>query len=279
MGELVRRGHAVFAGSRGGAALPGAHGLQLDVTDFGSVLRAFGEADPDAVIHPVGIIQEAGGQTFQEVHVAGTRHVLAAAPRRARYLHMSALGADRASASRYSATKGEAERLVRESGLEWTIFRPSLIFGVGDDFFGRVLRDLVTAAPVVPQIGDGSFPFRPVSIGDVALAFAGALERPQTAGQTYTLTGPEEYTFRELLDQEQAALGQQRPTFPVPLALMNLAVPLMQLLPHPPITREQYAMLRAGNTAPNEPARSVFNLPMHRLPDHLPQIVRTTRED
>ncbi|WP_034383433.1 complex I NDUFA9 subunit family protein [Deinococcus sp. YIM 77859] len=272
--ELVERGHTVYAGSRGGEALPGARGITLDVTDPGSVLRAVGEAEPDAVIHLVGIIEETGSQTFQRVHVEGTRHVLAATPRGARFLHMSALGADEASASRYSATKGQAERLVHDSGLEWTIFRPSLIFGVGDDFFGRVLRDLVTAAPVVPMIGDGSFPFRPVSVEDVALAFAGALEKPETAGQTYALTGPEEYTFRELLEQEQRALGQKRPIVPVPLALMNVAVPLMQVLPHPPITRDQYVMLKAGNTAPNEPARTVFGLPMHRLRDRLPEILR-----
>lgn len=276
--ELVRRGHTVFAGSRSGEGLPGARGLQLDVTEPGSVLRAVGEASPDAVIHLVGIIQEGGGPTFQEVHVEGTRHVLAATPRTARYLHMSALGADEQSRSRYSATKGEAERRVRESRLAWTIFRPSLIFGLGDDFFGRVLRELVTAAPIVPQIGDGSFPFRPVSVEDVALAFAGALTRPETVGQTYALTGPEEYTFRELLDQEQSALGQRKPILPVPLALMNLAVPLMQLLPHPPITRDQYAMLKEGNTAPNEPARTVFDLPMRRLPERLPEIVGARRK-
>ncbi|TDE87681.1 complex I NDUFA9 subunit family protein [Deinococcus sp. S9] len=272
--ELVSRGHTVFAGSRSGGALPGATGLRLDVTDPGSVLRAVGEADPEAVVHLVGIIQEEGTQTFRRVHVEGTRNVLAATPRQARYLHMSALGADEASASRYSASKGEAERLVRESGRAWTIFRPSLIFGVGDDFFGRVLRELVTAAPIVPQIGDGHFPFRPVSVEDVALAFAGALERPETAGHTYALTGPEEFTFRALLEEEQAALGQRRPIVPVPLALMNLAVPLMQLLPHPPITRDQYLMLKAGNTAPNEPARTVFGLPMHRLRERLPEILR-----
>lgn len=272
--ELVNRGYTVFAGSRSGESLPGTTGLRLDVTDPGSVLRGMGEADPKAVIHLVGIIREEGGQTFRRVHVEGTRNVLAATPRQARYLHMSALGADEASASRYSASKGEAERLVRESDLGWTIFRPSLIFGVGDDFFGRVLRELVTAAPIVPQIGDGRFPFRPVSVEDVALAFAGALEKPETVGQTYALTGPEEFTFRELLEEEQAALGQRRPIVPVPLTLMNLAVPLMQLLPHPPITRDQYVMLKAGNTAPNEPARTVFGLPMHRLRDRLPDILR-----
>ena len=195
-------------------------------------------------------------------------------PQPIRYLHMSALGADILSESEYSATKGEAEGLVRISRLPWTIFRPSLIFGVGDDFFGRVLKELVTTAPIVPQIGNGSFPFRPVSIEDVTKAFAEALVRPETIGQTYDLTGPEEFTFRQLLDAEQAALGQSKRVVPVPLALMDRLVPLMNLLPKPPITRDQYAMLKAGNTAPNGPAQRAFGLPMLRLRDRLPQIVR-----
>lgn len=275
--ELLGRGHTVYAGSRRGEAPPGAHGVELDVTDAGSVLRAVGEASPEAVIHLVGIIAEQGTQTFTRVHLEGTRHVLAATPRQARYLHMSALGAREDSASGYSRSKAQAERLVRESGLSWTIFQPSLIFGVGDDFFGRVLRELVSTAPVVPMIGDGSFPFRPVSVQDVARAFAGALEQPETVGQTYTLTGPEEFTFRQLLEMELAALGRRKPIVPVPLALMNLMVPAMQVLPKPPITRDQYAMLKEGNTAPNEPARSTFGLPMLRLEDHLPGIVAGAR--
>ncbi|WP_102128587.1 complex I NDUFA9 subunit family protein [Deinococcus planocerae] len=271
--ELVSRGHTVVAGSRRGTALPGTQGVTLDVTDPGAVLRVFGEANPDAVIHLVGIIQEAGAQTFERVHFEGTRNVLAATPRGARYVQMSALGAREDSGSRYSSTKGRAERLVRESGLAFTIFRPSLIFGPGDDFFGRVLRELVSTAPIVPQIGDGRFPFRPVSVEDVARAFAGALERPETVGQTYDLTGPEEFTFRQLLELELSALGKKKPIVPVPLALMDLAVPAMQVLPKPPITRDQYAMLKEGNTAPNEPARTVFDLPMLRLEDKLPGIV------
>lgn len=275
--ELLRQGHTVFAGSRRGEAVGAAQGLKLDVTDAASALRAVQQAQPDAVIHLVGIITQTKDQTFQAAHVEGTRHILAATPRGARYLHMSALGADPASKSRYSATKGEAEALVRASGLNWTIFQPSLIFGPGDDFFGRVLKELVTTAPIVPQIGDGKFPFRPVSIADVAQAFVGALTRPATMGQTYALTGPEEFTFRQLLDEEQRALGQNKPVVPVPLPLMNLAVPLMGVLPKPPITTDQYAMLKAGNTAPNEPARTTFGLPMHRLQDALPGIVKGSR--
>lgn len=271
--ELIHRGHQVWAGSRRGEAGPGVHGVTLDVADPGSVQRAVGLADPEVVVHLVGIIAQKGEQTFERVHVEGTRHVLAATPRGARYVHMSALGAREDSASRYSSSKARAEALVRASGLRWTIFQPSLIFGPGDDFFGRVLRELVSAGPVVPQIGDGSFPFRPVSVQDVAQAFAGAAGSEVGTGQTFALTGPEEFTFRQLLTLELQALGKRKPVLPVPLALMNLAVPLMQLLPQPPITRDQYAMLKEGNTAPNEPARTVFALPMLRLQEQLPGIV------
>ncbi|THF88233.1 NAD-dependent epimerase/dehydratase family protein [Deinococcus sp. KSM4-11] len=270
---LQEAGHQVWAGSRDGRPVASAHPLKLDVTDPGSVQRAVGQADPDAVVHLVGIIVEKGDQTFERVHVEGTRNVLAAVPRGGRYVHMSALGADPQSASGYSATKGRAEALVRSSGLPYTIFRPSLIFGPGDDFFGRVLRELVSTGPVVPQIGDGSFPFRPVSVQDVAAAFASAVASDASAGQTYALTGPDEFTFRQLLELELGALGKSKPIVPVPLALMNLAVPLMQVLPNPPITKDQYAMLKEGNTAPNEPARTVFALPMRHLADDLPGLL------
>ncbi|MFC4452652.1 complex I NDUFA9 subunit family protein [Deinococcus sonorensis] len=275
--QLRQQGHDVRAASRQGQPVEGAPGVAMDVTDLGSVQRGFGMAfpgaEPEAVMHLVGIIVEKGAQTFQTVHVDATRHVLASTPRGARYLHMSALGADPASPSGYSRSKGEAEQLVQGSGLAATIFRPSLIFGPGDDFFGRVLKQLVSLPPLVPQIGNGQFPFRPVGILDVVTAFAGALQRPETAGQTYALTGPQEYTFSQLLELELSALGKRKLIVPVPLPLMDLLVPVMQVLPSPPITRDQYLMLKAGNSAPNEPARTVFQLPMQRLEDALPGIV------
>ena len=279
--KLSEHGQTVFAVSRQGQDVATAKGIAADVTDLGSVQRAVGEAHAagaiGAVVNLVGIITEKGTQTFQAVHVDATRNVLASTPRDARYLHMSALGADPASPSGYSRSKGEAENLVRQSGLAWSIFRPSLIFGLGDDFFGNTLKQLVSLPPVVPQIGDGLFPFRPVSIADVATAFAEALSLPQAVSQTYTLTGPQEYTFRQLLELELEAVGKDKPIIPIPLFLMNLAVPLMGLLPNPPITKDQYLMLKAGNTGDPEPARTALNLPMQRLEDHLSEIVRASR--
>src|SRR5690606_19864432 len=112
-------------------------------------------------------------------------------------------------------SKAAAEAIVRDSGLAWTVLRPSLVFGPGDDFFGRVLADLVRRPPLIPQVGDGRFPFRPVWVGDVVRAFGGALERPATVGRTYEVVGPTEYTFRELLELVRGALGLRKPIVPV----------------------------------------------------------------
>jgi uncharacterized protein YbjT (DUF2867 family) len=285
VGVLADAGHEVTVVSRHGEASRAASGKDVgvdrraryargDVSSGDGLVEAM--RGHDAVIHLVGIIAEKGRQTFAAVHVGGTSKVIEAAQQAGvrRYLHMSALGADPASRSGYARSKGEAEAVVRSSGLDYTIFRPSLVFGPGDDFFGRVLRNLVSQAPIVPVIGAGEFPFRPVWVGDVARAFLGALEDPSTAGKIFDVTGPREYTFRELLQLELKALGKRKPLVGVPIALMNAAVPLMNLLPNPPITRDQYAMLLAGNTADPEPARRALKLELRPLEGELPGILK-----
>ena len=281
---LLEGGHAVTAVSRNGAKSSTASGKDLGTitgvkyvaADIGSgagVLDAMRGCD--AVVNLVGIIAQRGEQTFQRVHVDGTRHLIEAAESLGikRFVQMSALGAAAGAASRYSATKFEAEELLRKSDLEWTIFRPSLIFGVGDDFFGRVLKNLV-ATPIVPQIGDGLFPFRPVWVGDVAQCFAQALSNPATIGQTYDLVGPKEYTFRQLLDLEMDTLGSRKPVVPAPIFLMDIAVPLMQVLgPLAPITSDQYAMLKAGNTADPAKMQQTFRLEGRSLEAELPKVL------
>jgi len=274
--ELAQHGHDVTVGSRSGESVADVRGVSLDVTSAASVQAAVESVRPDAVVHLVGIIAEAGAQTFQRVHVDGTRHVLAALPDGTRVLHMSALGARHDAASAYARSKARAEALVQERGLPWTVFRPSLIFGPGDDFFGRVLRGLVLTGPVVPVIGDGSFPFRPVSVQDVAQAFARALQDENgTVGRVFELTGPVEYRFDELLRLELQALGKRKPFVRVPLWLMRAVVPLMQVLPRPPITRDQFAMLVEGNTADPAPARDALGLRMRRLDEDLPALLRS----
>ncbi len=285
--ELLERGHEVTAISRSGAKSSTASGKNLatfdgvkyigaDVATGRNLETAF--AGADAVVHLVGIISEHKDQTFANVHVGGTKNVLEAAKKAGvkRYLHMSALGAAANAMSGYSSSKFAAEELVRASGLEYTIFRPSLIFGQGDDFFGRVLKNLVSSAPIVPQIGDGSFPFRPVWVGDVAACFAQALDIPQTIGQNYDLVGSQEFSFKELLHLEMKALGIKKPIIPAPIFFMDIAVPLMQILGSlAPITTHQYAMLKAGNTADPSKMNATFKLENKSLETELPKLLKS----
>jgi uncharacterized protein YbjT (DUF2867 family) len=246
---LLERGHTPLVLSRKPMDLPpGAVWLQGDIVREVPDLRG-----AEAAIYLAGIIRE-GPQTFRAVHVEGVRNLVEGMRRAGvgRLLHMSALGARRGTGSRYYETKAEGEEVVRQSGLSWIIFRPSLIFGPGDEFFGRVLKNLVCGPlPFVPLIGDGRFPFRPVYVGDVALAFVEALERGVLG--TYDLVGPREYTFRELLERVRETVGRKKPFLPIPLGLMDLLVPLMSLLPFAPLTKDQYVMLKGGNTAPLSP--------------------------
>ncbi len=276
--HLVRRlladGHEVVGLSReGGAPRDGLTWLEGDVVSgagLGEAVRGV-----DGVIHLVGIIRERGSQTFERVHVEGTRNVLAAAGEAGvgRYLHMSALGADRASASGYARTKARAEELVRDSGLAWTIFRPDMILGVGDDFFSHKLRDLVTKPPVVPVVGSGDFPFRPITARDLAEAFSKALRTPAAVQRTFDLVGPREYTLRELQAMVKGALGVRKPLVGVPLPLMRLGTALFSLLPDPPITRDELEMLLAASPSDPSPAVEALGLELQPIEDHLAEVL------
>ncbi|MDD2308896.1 MAG: complex I NDUFA9 subunit family protein [Desulfuromonadaceae bacterium] len=210
----------------------------------------------DAVINLVGIIREfpARGVTFEKLHVQATSNLLAAAAGNGikRYLQMSALGARPAAVSAYHQTKWRAEGLVRGSGLEWTIFRPSLIFGPHDAFINMLAAQL-RLAPVMPVIGSGSYRLQPIHADDVARCFALALEMPGSIGQAYELCGVDRVSYEALLDMIAAALGRSRPFKPhLPLGMMKLIIPLMQKIPQFPITMDQLQMLLEENICGGE---------------------------
>jgi uncharacterized protein YbjT (DUF2867 family) len=222
--ELLSRGHAVralardrvkarrvFAGIEERLTIVGG-----DVTDakaLGDLVRG-----ADAAIHLVGILREApGGQSFQKCHVNATEATLeaCAAAGVKRYLHMSALGVCSEGVSKYQKTKWEAERLVHASNLDWTIFRPGLIHGEGGEFIQMAAQWCRGKGPmgVLPYFTrweeDLSVPLgpskevapvvAPVSVDDVAAAFAGALVEPKSIGETYNLVGSEKLSWPEML--------------------------------------------------------------------------------
>lgn len=223
-----------------------------------------GMASCDAVIHLVGIIRErpGAGMTFERVHTDGTRNVLeaAAAAGIRRYVHMSALGTRAGAASRYHRSKWAAEETVRASGLDWTIFRPSIIYGRGDGFM-TMLAPMVRRMPVVPVIGSGRQRLQPVPVEQVAASFGRALDLPATIERTYEAGGPEPVTMIELLDLIGRALGRRHVRkVHVPVAVMTPLARLLHPLPGFPITPDQLLMLGEDSVCDPRPFFETFTL-------------------
>lgn len=256
--RLLNQGHEVVALVRNFAKLP-----PWVTADFqpvqGNLLRPEtyqgALAGCEAVIHLVGIIREAPreGQTFWRVHVEGTTLLLEAAKAAGveRFLHMSANGVGPHMPTRYSLTKYEAERRVQESGLHWTIFRPSIVFGP-EDAFVNLLRQMFRRFHLVPYFGDGSYLFSPVSVDTVAEAFVRALQTPETEGKILPLCGPEVYPYRELLRLIGESTGTWFLLFPFPVPPVRLAARLLGRLPWFPLSEESLEMLLAGNTCDSD---------------------------
>ncbi|HZV82785.1 MAG TPA: complex I NDUFA9 subunit family protein [Geobacteraceae bacterium] len=245
--ELLARGHQLrlLVHSARPSAETGIEYFPGDVTDAQSCRE--GANGCDAVINLVGIIREFPGRkvTFNRLHVEATANMLAAARHNGvgRYLQMSALGSRPGAVSGYHRSKYSAEELVTASGLDYTIFRPSLIFGPGDAFV-TMLAGYIRSFATVPVIGDGAYRLQPIAAADVARCFALALEMPATSGQVYTLCGRDRLTYLELVDAIGRAMGK---SFVLkiknPLSLMKLVTPLLEGFSFFPLTTDQITML------------------------------------
>src|SRR6058998_3097644 len=248
-------------------------GSERDLRGLGAIERIEGDimsresldqgmAGCDAVIHLVGIIREhpSIGATFERVHPQGTINVLeaAAAVGTRRYVHMSALGTRAGARSRYHRTKWAAEEAVRSSGLAWTIFRPSIIYGHGDGFVTMLAR-MLRRLPVVPVIGSGRARLQPVPVELVAEAFARSVRMATTEKHAFDVAGCDAVTMLELLDIVGAAVGRRRVRkVHVPLGAMRPLARLLHRLPGFPVTPDQLRMLEEDNTGDAKPFLSTF---------------------
>jgi uncharacterized protein YbjT (DUF2867 family) len=223
-----------------------------------------GMAGCDTVVHLVGIIREqpATLSTFERVHTQGTLNVLDAAAETGvrRYLHMSALGSRANARSRYHQSKWAAEEAVRSSPIPWTIFRPSIIYGRGDQFV-NLLAGFVDRYPFVPVIGGGRQRLQPIPVEQVAEGFARAVTLASTAKQTYEVVGPDAVTMLQLLDLIGIARGRARVRkLHVPLGVMGPLARLLHRLPGFPITPDQLLMLEEDNVGDPQPFATTFGL-------------------
>ncbi len=257
---LIREGHEVVVFSRRIPRLrKGVQSVQGSILDFERLRMAL--AGCDAAIHLVGIISEIGDQTFERMHVEATITMVDALQGSGiqRLVHMSALGARPDAPARYHRSKAAAEALVRSSGLDWTIFRPSLVYGQGDAFvnlFDRISR----WSPIVPVMGPGTNLLQPVAVEIVAEAFATALKSTSSIGQTIDLCGPERLSFRAVLRRILAARSRSRWVVSVPWPVARLQARMMEwvfpalLGRASPLNRDQLLMLHEDNVGDPAPA-------------------------
>jgi uncharacterized protein YbjT (DUF2867 family) len=217
--------------------------IQADVLDDISIGDAI--AGADVVINLVGILTETARQTYGAIHVGGARRVALAAHRHGvmRMIHISALGTSPASPAISDQTKAEGERAVVAVFPQATIVRPSLVFGEDDHFFTRFAA-MIRRSPVLPLIGGGTTKFQPVFVGDMAAGLSELLNRSETAGKTYEFGGTQVYSLKVLLELLLTALNRQRVLIPIPFALAEMQAGLLELLPNPPLTRDQVRLLK-----------------------------------
>ncbi|WP_028770484.1 complex I NDUFA9 subunit family protein [Silanimonas lenta] len=277
LARLAAEGHALTVLSRN----PHAHldrllppGTQVacgDVYDPEFLKARF--QGQDAVVNLVGILNERGdnGRGFQRAHVGLTKLVVAACQLAGvcRLLQMSSLNAGRGE-SFYLKSRGEAEAVVKASGLDWTIFQPSVIFGPGDGFFCRFAA-LLKLSPVLPLARAGTR-FAPVFVGDVAEAMRRSLHDRRTVGQVYELYGPEVFTLGELVRLTARQLGLTRLVLPLPDALGRLQGLLFDFVPGKPFSSDNYRSLKLDSVGAIDGLHQL-GIPPTRIGQQLPAIL------
>ncbi len=219
-------------------------------------------AGVERVVHLVGIIQEAPGATFKSVHVDGTRNLLDAAKKAGvrHFFYQSALGTRAGAKSEYHRTKWEAEELVRASGIPYTILRPSLIYGPGDQFTIR-LSEMLKHSPILPVIGTGKSKIQPIYIDDVVSCIVKAMTCDSCLNDIYEIGGPEQLTYEEVTRAIAAAMGISRPAIHVPLFFMKSAARAFEtVLSKPPLTSDQLVMLQEDNVCSMRDIREAFGI-------------------
>jgi len=223
--------------------------------------------DVDAIIHLVGIIAEVKrkGQTFQRIHVEGTRNIVDEAKRAGfdgRFIYMSAIGAALNAPAEYSRTKYQAERIVIGSECPYTIFRPSLVIGPDGEFIAQ-MKDLVLHnGPVIPVPGSGFNLFQPVWVDDLVQCVVKSLVMGETINQIYEIGGATQLSFNELIRGIAKSLGKpKKPLLHAPIPLLYAAAAIMEkILPKPPVTRDQLKNLALDNITLSQDIKELFGV-------------------
>lgn len=234
----------------------------------------------DAVVHLAAVAIERNGDTYESANAEATRAVVAAATaaKVRRIVHMSQNGSDSASPHRFLRSKGVAQDVVTSSALEWTVLRPSVIFGQ-EDAFVNVLARLVRLTPfILPLPANGATRFQPIAVDDVASVVAKALADDTTRAGIFPLGGPTELTLRQIAERVLITLNTHRLILAVPTAAIRpFVAALWHLVPKPPVTAELLDTLALDNTVPDNTLMTVFGInPTPFAPEELLYLRRVT---
>jgi len=290
--ELIDGGHRVVALVRDDAS-GGRILRRLDAARRGAVeLRRGDVTRPDtlpaalegidAIVHLVAIARDRnGGADLRSVNTEGTRNVVEAARTAGvrRLVHQGALGVRDDPSLQYASSKAKAEALVAVSGLDWTILKPSLMWGPRDGFF-NIVADLVRVSPgVVPVPGDGNARFQPLAIADMARIVRATLERPETIGGRYELGGPRYWTYREITGEVLRGMGRRRAIVPMPLPIIRLIAAAAEAVRLPfPVATDQLRQLRLDNIGPLDGVERAFGFAPRPMEGQLGYLQRRTRD-
>ncbi|MDD4051742.1 MAG: complex I NDUFA9 subunit family protein [candidate division Zixibacteria bacterium] len=225
----------------------------------------------EVVYHLVGLIAETRTKTFQKTVVEGTGHVVAAARKAGvkKIIYLSALGADPDARSAYYRTKFQAERQVVASGLDYTIFRPSIVYGLQDKFI-NMLAGMIRRSPVTPVVGDGQYRLQPVYVEELCAVMARSAREGFTSGRIYEIGGAEPLTYLEILDIIKRILKKKRVTVHIPVFMARWGARVLELFMKPaPLTVDQIAMLAGGSTCDQTIAERDFGVKFSPLENQL----------
>jgi uncharacterized protein YbjT (DUF2867 family) len=253
-GRVVRQLRAtgtrvrIVSRHRGRAEVDGIEQIAADAHDERSVQAAL--AGADAAVNAISLYVEHGGDTFRSVHVEAAGKIARAARQAgiSRFVHLSGIGANRASPSPYIRSRGEGEAAVQTAFPGAVIVRPAVMFAADDAFLTTILR-LLRSLPAYPLFGDGRTRLQPVHADDVAAAIAQILRQSQKPYPVYELAGPRVYSYEELL-RTIAHIARLRPVLMrIPFGLWGALAGLAERLPQPPLTRNQVELMQIDTTA------------------------------
>ena len=241
---------------------PGVELVQGDVTDKDSIVKAFADGKIDTAVHLVGILAETGKATFKAIHTEGTRNMVEACKQKnvKRFVHISALGTRENARSEYHKTKWDAEEIIRNSGLGYIIFRPSVLFGKEDKFV-NLFASIIKISPFIMIPGNGQNRMQLLYVKDLVRAMTTAITDLKHINKVYELGGAEKLAFDQIIDAICRVLGKTRLKIYVPMFLMRPGTAIAEaILPKPPITRDQLLMLEEDNVTDNNALEPVFGI-------------------